>query len=128
MRFRHQGHTPPELYTGQLTGNRPSIASIVSKLRQGAGVIGAMPPFVSMGDGNHVPGPGFLGKAYEPYQPGTRANNLGLVTGVTRDQLADRRTLLGAFDTLRRDLDGPRSDLSAMDAFNAQALEMITSN
>src|SRR5437879_1431030 len=44
MRFRQQGHTSPELYTGQLTGNRPSIGSIVSKLRQGAGVIGAMPP------------------------------------------------------------------------------------
>src|SRR5713226_5554896 len=31
MRFRQQGHTSPELYTGQLTGNRPSIGSIVSK-------------------------------------------------------------------------------------------------
>src|SRR5204862_3134536 len=37
-------------------------------------------------------------------------------------------TLLGAFDTLRRDLDGGRGSLQAMDAFNAQALEMITSN
>jgi uncharacterized protein (DUF1501 family) len=128
MRFRQQGHTSPELYTGQLTGNRPSIGSIVSKLRRDGGIIDAMPPFVSMGDGNHVPGPGFLGKAHEPYQPGPRAANLGLATGVTRDQLGDRRALLGAFDTLRRDLDAARGNLAAMDAFNTQALEMITSN
>jgi uncharacterized protein (DUF1501 family) len=128
MRFRQQGHTSPELYTGQLTGNRPSIGSIVSKLRRDGGVIDAMPPFVSMGDGNHVPGPGFLGKAHEPYQPGSRAANLGLAAGITRDQLADRRTLLNTFDTLRRDLDAGRASLQAMDAFNSQALEMITSN
>jgi len=129
MRFRQQGHTSPELYTGQLTGNRPSIGSIVSKLRRDAGVVDGMPPFVSMGDGNHVPGPGFLGKAFEPYQPGPRAANLGLTIGVTREQLADRRSLLGTFDTLRRDFDGTRgSNLQAMDAFTEQALEMITSN
>ena len=128
MRFRQQGHTSPELYTGFLNSNRPSIGSVVSKLRRDAGVIDAMPPFVSMGDGNHVPGPGFLGKPHEPYQPGPRAGNLGLAAGITRAQLTDRRALLGTFDTLRRDLDGARGNLAAMDAFNAQALEMITSN
>ncbi len=128
MRFRQQGHTSPELYTGQLTGNRPSIGSIVSKLRRDAGAINGLPPFVSMGDANHVPGPGFLGKAHEPYQPGQRAANLGLIPGVTREQLRDRRTLLNTFDTLRRDLDSGRGSLSAMDAFNSQAIEMIASN
>lgn len=128
IRFRQQGHTSPELYTGQLTGNRPSIGSIVSKLRRDAGVIDSLPPFVSMGDGNHVPGPGFLGKPYETYQPGARANNLSLATGVTREQVTERRALLGTFDTLRRDLDAGRGSLGAMDAFNAQALEMVTSN
>lgn len=128
MRFRQQGHTSPELYTGQLNGNRPSIGAIVSKLRRDAGMIEALPPFVSMGDGNHVPGPGFLGKAYETYQPGARANNLSLATGVTREQVSDRRQLLNTFDAMRRDLDSNRGSLSAMDAFNAQAIEMITSN
>ncbi len=129
MRFRQQGHTSPELYTGHLTGNRPSIGSIVSKLRRDSGVIDSLPPFVSMGDGNHVPLPGFLGKAYETYQPGQRGSaNLGLVNGVTREQVGDRRTLLGTFDTLRRDLDGGRGRLQGMDAFTEQALEMITSN
>jgi hypothetical protein len=128
MRFQQQGHTSPELYTGFLRGNRPSIGSIVAKLRRDAGAIGGLPPFVAMGDANHVPGPGFLGKPYEPYQPGNRANNLSLTAGVTREQLADRRTLRDAFDTLRCDLDDPRGSMTAMDAFNRQAMEMITSN
>jgi hypothetical protein len=128
MRFQQQGHTSPELYTGFLTGSRPSIGSVVSKLRRDAGVIDALPPFVALGDANHVPRPGFLGKAHEPYLPGGRTDNLGLAPGMTLDRLADRRTLLQSFDTLRRDLDDARGSLAALDAYNAQALEMITSN
>src|SRR5262245_9722921 len=78
MRFRQQGHTSPELYTGFLTGNRPSIGSIVSKLRRDVGIVDAMPPYVALGDPNHVGSPGFLGKAHEPYLPGSRFMNLGL--------------------------------------------------
>jgi hypothetical protein len=128
MQFRQQGHTSPELYTGFLTGNRPSIGSVVSKLRQNAGIVGAMPPHVSLGDANHVPRPGFLGIAHQPYLPGMRGGNLGLVNGVTFDQLTDRRSLLSTFDTLRRDLDDSRGSLAGMDAFNTQAMEMVLSN
>ncbi len=73
MRFQQQGHTPPELYTGFVTGNRPSIGAIVGKLRRDSGTVGAMPPYVALGDANHVGRPGFLGKAYEAYVPGPRA-------------------------------------------------------
>ena len=38
MKFQQQGHTPPELFTGFLRGNRPSIGSVVSKLRSDAGI------------------------------------------------------------------------------------------
>lgn len=72
MRFQQQGHTSPELYTGFLAGNRPSIGSVVGKLRRDRGVIDAMPPYVALGDANHVGSPGFLGKAHEPYVPGPR--------------------------------------------------------
>lgn len=128
MRFQQQGHTSPELYTGFLNGNRPSIGAVVSKLRRDAGVIDAMPPCVALGDGNHVPRPGFLGKAHEAYQPGGRTDNLGLSAGVTLNRLGERRSLLQSFDSLRRDLDDAHGSLSAMDAYTAQALEMITSN
>jgi uncharacterized protein (DUF1501 family) len=87
-----------------------------------------MPPYVALGDANHVGSPGFLGKAHEPYVPGQRPGNLGLTPGMTLGRLADRRVLLQSFDGVRRDLDTARGELSAMDAFNEQALEIITSN
>jgi uncharacterized protein (DUF1501 family) len=128
MKFLQQGHTSPELYTGFLDGNRPSIGSVVSKLRSDAGVRAPIPPFVALGDANHVPRPGFLGSAHQPYLPGGKAGDLGLAKDMTLDRLADRRQLLGAFDGLRRDLDDARGSLEGVDAFTAQALEMISTN
>lgn len=128
MRFQNQGHTSPELYTGFLTGNRPSIGSIVSRLRGDAGIVGSMPPYVALGDANHVGNPGFLGAAHQPYVPGVRGGDLGLVGGVTLDRLGQRRTLLASFDNLRRELDDARGGLAGLDAFQVQALEMVVSN
>jgi uncharacterized protein (DUF1501 family) len=128
MKFQQEGHTAPELYTGFLKGNRPSIGSVVSKLRQEAGRVAPLPPYVYLGDANHVGSPGFLGKAHEAYIPGNGAANLGRSAGVSLDQLSDRKGLLHSFDTLRRDLDDLRGSAVGMDAFAAQALEMITSN
>src|SRR6202790_478335 len=45
MKFLQQAHTPPELYTGFLQGNRPSIGAVVSKLRHDAGIRGGLPPY-----------------------------------------------------------------------------------
>src|SRR5262249_57582661 len=71
MRFQQQGHTAPELYTGFLRGDRPSIGSVVSKLRGGPGA--PLPPYVYLGDANHVGGPGFPGKPHPAYPPPTPA-------------------------------------------------------
>src|SRR6516225_2582494 len=60
MKFQQQGHTPPELFTGFLQGNRPSIGSVVSKLRADAGARDGLPPYVYLGDANYVGQPGFL--------------------------------------------------------------------
>jgi hypothetical protein len=128
MKFQQQGHTSPELYTGTLDGKRPSIGSVISKLRSDAGVIGSLPPFVYLGDANHVSGPAFLGKAHEAYQPGNKAANLGPAAGLTFERIADRRALLLSFDQLRRDLDDAHGNMAGMDAFNGRALEMITTS
>jgi uncharacterized protein (DUF1501 family) len=45
---------------------------------------------------------------------------------MTLEKLTDRKQLLRSFDTLRRDLDDVRGSLAGMDAFTAQALDMIT--
>src|SRR5947207_10120943 len=65
MKFQQQGHTAPELYSGFLKGNRPAIGSVVSQLRSDAGLVGALPPNIYIGDANHVGHPGFLGKSHE---------------------------------------------------------------
>jgi hypothetical protein len=129
MKFQQQGHTSPELYTGFLNSNRPSIGSVVSKLRRDAGVVESIPPYVALGDANHVGSPGFLGIAHQPFLPGSKTSaNLGLTAGVTLNQLAERKNLLKTFDGLRRDLDDSHGQLTGMDAFSTQALEMITTN
>lgn len=128
MKFLQQGHTPPELFTGFLTGNRPSIGSIVSKLRADAGVRAPIPPYVYLGDANYVGQPGFLGKAHEAYIPGGKAANLGLAASMTLDRLGERKTLLRAFDGLRRELDDARGSMAGMEAFTARALEMVNNN
>jgi hypothetical protein len=129
MKFQQQGHTAPELYTGFLQGDRPSLGSVVSKLRDVAGVRGPLPSQVYLGDANHAPRPGFLGKPYEPFIPGERGSaNLGLGREVSLERLADRRQLRATFDTLRRDLDDQRGSLAGVDAFTTQALEMIATN
>ncbi len=128
MKFQQDGHTAPELYTGFVKGNRPAIGSVISRLRSDAGVRTPLPPYVYIGDANHVGHPGFLGKAHEAYIPGPRAANLGRSKEITLDQLGDRKTLLRAFDDARRDIDDPRGSRQGMDAFTAQALEMMTTD
>jgi uncharacterized protein (DUF1501 family) len=71
--------------------------------------------------------PAYLGPAHQPFDPSSPGGlaNLSLAEGVTLDRLANRKTLLSAFDNLRRDLD---SSHGGMDAFSAQAMDMITSS
>ena len=125
VKFQQQGHSPPELYTGFLKGNRPSIGSVVSKLRADAGIRSGLPPYVYLGDANYVGQPGFLGKAHEAYIPGSKAANLGLARGMTLDRLNDRRALLRSFDVLRRDLDDAHGSMAGMDAFTAEGIGRI---
>src|SRR5215212_4908549 len=128
MKFEQQGHTAPELYTGFLRGNRPSFGSVVSKLRTDAGIRGALPPYVYLGDANHVGHPGFLGKSHEAYIPGEKAASLGRSKQVSLEQLGERRELLKTFDTVKRDLDDPKGSRASMDSFTQQALEMMTTD
>jgi hypothetical protein len=101
---------------------------VVSKLRSDAGIRNGMPPYVYLGDSNYVGGSAFLGIAHKAYEPGSKAGNLGLAREMTLDRLSERRQLLRSFDGLRRDLDDARKTMGGMDAFTAQALEMISTN
>jgi hypothetical protein len=123
-------HDPDTLLTGfpPPRGARPSFGAVVSRIR---GAANGMPPYVSMaGEGAAAdrPGPGYLGAAHRAFnaRPGVGLDNLALHQETSLDRLADRKTLLDSFDTLRRDLDG-KGEMQGMDAFTTRAFEIISS-
>jgi hypothetical protein len=123
-------HELEECYTGfPKAEKRPVFGSIISRFRDGGDA--RIPRYVSLDQyyGNHaeLENPRYVGAAHRPFLYGSEGvKNLSLSPKLTRARLDDRKGLRNAFDTLRRDLD-TREDMGAIDAFSAQALEMITS-
>ncbi len=130
------GHDAIQCYTGRTrqgrvpTGGWPQLGSAVAK------VLGprtlASPPFVSLcytcthGPYNES-GPGFLGHAYNGFQPLGQTKNDMVLNGITTDRLADRKSLLASIDQFRRDTDASGM-MAGMDAFNEQAMGVLTSS
>ncbi|MEZ6057456.1 MAG: DUF1501 domain-containing protein [Planctomycetaceae bacterium] len=123
-------------YTGRTTRNQPpggwpSFGSVTSK------VLGpkskSVPAFVGLSpDAGHPPYgspglPGFLGVAHAAFRPSGPGRDDMVLQGITPDRLGDRKRLLGAFDTLRRDADAS-GILEGMDAINQQAFDILTSS
>ncbi len=112
------------------TGGWPQFGSAVAKI-QGA-VDPATPPFVSLcytctHAPYNEPGPGLLGSSQIPFRPMGPAREDMVLQGVTLDRLADRRTLLRSFDSLRREIDATGT-MAGMDFFNQQAFGLLTSS
>ena len=112
-------------------GGWPSIGSVMSRLQPARGA--SSPQFVGLAPkAGHPPygspgHPGFLGPACSAFRPnGEGIADLSL-NGVSSDRLADRRALLAAFDSMRRDVD--RSGLmEGLDVFNQQAFDVLSSS
>jgi len=126
LEFNSDDHTADWIFRGTFPDkNRPVFGSVVSRLRGGS----VLPPYVALG-GEYVSDPGepaYLGMAHRPFVPsGPGLANLGLTNGMTLDRLDDRKALLTALDTLRRDLDD-KGGMAGMDAYTARALAMISS-
>ena len=93
-----------------------------------------VPPFVGLEpDTGHKPWgdpgrPGFLGPAHGPFLPNKAGGVKEDMTlnGINLNRLDGRRSLLTQFDQLRRDVDTKRQ-MEGLDAFNQQALAMLTS-
>lgn len=143
------GHRLHLVFTGfPASAGRPSFGSVVSRLNRDQN--NPLPPYISMAQFPPHPilrgheDPSYVGsphRPFVPYQAGALASgqitytgpgaggvkNLELVEGVTREHLVDRKTLLSAFDKLKRGIDSS-GELAGKDAFTIRALEMISSN
>jgi hypothetical protein len=110
----------------------PSCGSIVS--RQLGHKMPRLPAYVMIP--RMVPGTGsaYLGVAHKPFEtladPARdgpfRVPNFELPSGITLEQLGDRRSLLKSFDGLRRDADAT-GQVEALDRFGQKAWNILTS-
>jgi uncharacterized protein (DUF1501 family) len=123
----YNGHNPRKPTP---SGGWPQLGSAVTKL-QGP-VDPSVPPFVSLcytcthGPYNE-PGPGYLGPSLAPFRAMGQTREDMLVRGLSVDRLADRKTLLQRFDSMRREAD-VNGSLKAMDTFTEQAFGLLTSS
>jgi Protein of unknown function (DUF1501) len=110
----------------------PSVGSITSK--QLGHLNPAMPAYVMIP--RLLPGANsaYLGVAHKPFEtqadpatPGPfKLPNFQLASGVTMEQVGDRKSLLKDFDKMRRDADRSGA-VDAADKFQAKAWEILTS-
>ncbi|MFM8891954.1 MAG: DUF1501 domain-containing protein, partial [Planctomycetia bacterium] len=110
-------------------GGRPSLGAAVAKIH--GPVDRAVPPFVGLaaktqhGPWSDSGTAGFLGPAYGAFKPdGPDMANMQLKE-MSLERLADRKGLLSAIDTLRRDVDSSGT-LQGMDAFGQRAFDVLT--
>jgi hypothetical protein len=132
-------HTANEFYSGfpwqespraSVPGEaqRPALGSVVSRLRGGSS---AIPPYVSLNNRADWERAYYLGVEHEPFRVGggnfrEPLDNLTPRRDVSVGRLDDRKGLLRAFDTIRRDLDS-KGAIKGIDAFQDRALHMVTS-
>jgi hypothetical protein len=148
---RHSNHEPNQVFQ---TGNveaaprvnpkgrlYPAIGSVVAKFH-GSNQPG-MPPYVAfMKSRSHLAFGGYLGKQYDPFigdiatklpiysNVGVDSGRLSqadlfrLPLGVTQERIAERRSLMAAFDRLRSDLD-QSGVMESMDRYGQQAVEIV---
>jgi len=110
----------------------PCLGPVVSKMLEGRRDP-SMPRYVASATNVYGGGSAELGPAYLPFvvggdpnSPQFKVNNLSLAASI-KDRLDDRRTLLGAFDGIRRDIDQSRA-MESMDKYNSEAVSLLTSD
>jgi hypothetical protein len=115
---------------GQPQGGWPELGAVLSKLEGPADP--AVPPFANLAppmdhkpynSGYH----GFLGVAHAPFKPQGESRADMVLEGIGPDRLGSRAGLLARFDRFRRDAD-PQGHMEGMDAFQRQALDILTSS
>jgi len=129
LEFIQGNHELGEVYSGfEDRLRRPSFGAVISRFQKRQP--SSMPAYVSLGgegDRSEFETARYLGVAHKPFSYTSEdIRNLQRHWSISQERLRDRRSLVNAFDHLRRDLDVQR-ELGAMDTFQAQALDLITS-
>src|SRR5205814_1291684 len=108
----------------------PSCGSVVAKMH-GPNEPG-LPAYVNLPRLLNLGKAAYLGASFNPFAPDNDPNldsfqvrNLKLPGRVDPSRLQRRRELLNELDTIRRDVD-TRGDISGLDTFYLDALEMVT--
>jgi hypothetical protein len=108
----------------------PACGSVVAKMR-GANEPG-LPAYVNLPRNLNLGKAAYLGASYNPFapdndpnSPGFQVRNLKLPGRINADRLGRRRELLRDLDQIRRDID-TRGDITGLDTFYRDALEMVT--
>lgn len=102
----------------------PAIGSLVGKHAPGRDR--SMPQYVALNvlDRTHFAWGGYLGQHHDPFVADRTQRLFELPHGLTLERLRLRKTLLGQFDNIRRDLDLTGA-MTSLDRFQAQALELV---
>ena len=127
-------HESFQCVTGRLNdnvppGGWPEIGSVISKLEGGGP---AVPCYVNLSPRmQHTPynqgRTSFLGVAHAPFMPMGSVKDDMTLNGITLERLADRRSLLTAFDRFHRGADASAS-MAGVDSFKEQAFDILTSS
>jgi hypothetical protein len=111
-------------------GGRPSLGSVVAKV-QGP-TTPSVPPFVGLAQPtkeirwSDSGKPGFLGPSYAPFKPDGEGRQNMVLSGLSLEDLQDRRRLLAGLDRLRREVNA--GQMQALDRFTAGAFDVLTSS
>jgi hypothetical protein len=106
-------------------GTRPSMGSIIARVRGTTNPATGMPNYLRMG-GIQGDGPGFLGATYSPFDPSGQARR-NMNVSIPADRLQDRRSLLNEIDRINRKMDRT-GHMEGLDGFEQQAFELILGN
>ncbi len=102
--------------------NKPSMGSIVARIRGTNHPVTGMPTYVAM-NRIRVDGPAFLGSPYAAFDPdGQALKNMSLA--VKEERVNDRRTLLASLDRMNSVVDRTGA-MEGMDRFEEQAFNLV---
>ena len=125
-------HEPYQCLTGfekrnmESVGGRPCIGSILSKVYgqrdlsvPSSVVLNEKTKHLPWSEGGHG---GFLGSAYNPFNPNGNGMDDLILNGITLDRLQDRKLLLKSLDKLNN------NKMNSLDSFRSAAFGVLTSS